>query len=50
MSNLVSRERTGGEQAGELPGVPTYKGHKDVTGIIRNTVPVNSGFHHERVS
>jgi len=50
MSNLVSRARIRGERAGKLPGVPTYKGHKDVTGIIINMVPVNSGFHHERVT
>jgi len=42
MSNLVSRARIRGEQAGKLPGLPTYKGHKDVTGIIRDMVPVHS--------
>jgi hypothetical protein len=50
MSNIVSRVRIRAEQVGKLPWVPTYKGHKDVTGIIRNMVPVNSGFHHKRVS
>jgi len=48
--NLVSRARIRGEWARKLPGVPTYKGHKDVTGIIRNMVPINSGFCHEIVS
>jgi hypothetical protein len=50
MSNLVSRARIRGERARKLPGVPTYKGHKDVTAIIRNMVPINSGLHHEIVS
>jgi hypothetical protein len=30
--------------AGQLPVAPTYKGRKDVTGIIGNVVSVTSGF------
>jgi len=34
-----------GQTKGQLPGVPTCKGHYSVTGIIRNMVLANWGFH-----
>jgi len=37
--------RNTGRPAGQLPGKPTYKGRSEVTGIIVNLVPVNSGIH-----
>jgi len=38
-----NQSRNMGGPAGQLPGKPTYKGRSEVTGIIGNLVPVNSG-------
>jgi hypothetical protein len=32
----------------QLHGVPNYAGHSDITEIIRNMAPVNSGFHMQK--
>jgi len=40
----VTRTDLVGATAGQLPVAPTYKGRKDVTGIIGNVVFVTSGF------
>jgi hypothetical protein len=40
-----NRDRIKGRPPRQLPRVPTYNGSQDVTGIIRNTLLVNSGFH-----
>jgi hypothetical protein len=34
--------------ARELPSVPIYKGHRNVTGLIVHAVLVNSGFHTQK--
>ena len=34
-----------GGQSGQFSGTTTCKGRQDFTGIIGNTVPINSGFH-----
>jgi hypothetical protein len=36
------------EPTRQLLRAPTYKGHKDVTGIIENMAPVHSGFHKQK--
>jgi hypothetical protein len=41
----VNRAAVMGGHAWQLLGAPTYKGHKDATGIIGNTVLDISGFH-----
>jgi hypothetical protein len=43
LKNEDNKSRNTGGPAGQLPGEPTYKGRSDVTGIIGNLVPVNSG-------
>jgi hypothetical protein len=39
------QDQVNGRAAGRLPGVQTYNGRRDATGIIGNTVLVNSGLH-----
>jgi hypothetical protein len=39
------KTRSRGGPFGQLPRVPTYKGHEDDTGIPGNTMPVNVGYH-----
>jgi hypothetical protein len=41
----LDKARLRGGPFGQLPRVPSYKGHEDDTGITRNMVPVNIGYH-----
>jgi len=42
---LVFRAGLKRGSAVRLPGAPAYKGHSEITGIIRNMVLKNSGYH-----
>lgn len=45
---IITRPRLRVGSSGQLPRASTYKGHKNVTGIIANMVLVFSGFHMEK--